>query len=91
MQGAPSTANDIKSGKVLTTPVTQPLSPCDNRMRPPGRLPSDECSPKVAEFRRRMAMHERNMGKLRDGVGSNRDDGGHWIKTDSECKLAKRL
>lgn len=58
-------------------------------MRLLGWFFSDECSLKVVEFRRRMVMYERNMGKLWDGVGLNWDDGGYWIKIDLECKLVK--
>ena len=89
MQEPPCALNGIESGEVLTAPAPQP-----QRHSPPRRLPTDACSPKIAEFRRRVAMHERNNAHanaipgevVRDGVGSDRGDCGHWIKTDSECK-----
>lgn len=77
-----ASSNEITSGEVLTTPVMLSPGPCDNKMRPPGRIFSEDWSPKVAEFTRRAAMHERNMEEeRRDG---EENDGGHWIKDDSE-------
>ncbi|KAG0608269.1 hypothetical protein M758_8G092900 [Ceratodon purpureus] len=87
-KGPPCAANGIEKGEVFTAPAPQLQS-----QSVPRRLPTGACSPKVEEFRRRVAMQqERNNVQasahsgevVRDGVGSNRDDGGHWIKTDSE-------
>jgi hypothetical protein len=75
----------VASGEVFTTPAPQ-------IMRPAGRLPAGACSPKVAECRKRVQMRERKgnaPGELRDGVGSSRDDYGHWIKDDEDCKFAQ--
>jgi hypothetical protein len=86
MQGPPC---GIERGEVLTAPAPQPQS-----LNPQRRRPTDACSSKVAEFRRRVAMQERNKAQAgahagevaRDSVGSTWDGCGHWVKTDSECK-----
>lgn len=77
----------IERGEVLTAPAPQPQS-----LSPQRRRPTDACSSKVAEFRRRVAMQERNKAQAgahagevaRDSVGSTWDGCGHWVKTDSE-------
>lgn len=91
MQGLPCAANGTESEVILTAPAPQPQF-----QSPPRRFPTDPCSPKVAEFRKRMAMREKNCEQpnvnpgdvIRNCVGSSKDsDGsGHWIRTDSECE-----
>ncbi|XP_024402115.1 uncharacterized protein [Physcomitrium patens] len=88
-KGPSCTANGAESGEVLTTPALRPPSSAHYRMSPRNSHPTGACSPKVAEFRRRVAMHERvatALGELarEDVGGSGRDDFGHWVKTDSE-------
>ncbi|KAG0601837.1 hypothetical protein M758_11G141800 [Ceratodon purpureus] len=73
-------ANVFASDEVLTAPELQV-------MRPSIGLPAGACSPKVAEFRKRVQMHERMLnapGEFRDSFESSRDDYGHWIKDDED-------
>ena len=89
VQGQPCDANGVASGEVFTAPVPAPVPQV---MRPSGRLPAGACSPKVAEFKKRVQnMHKRMAnapGEPRGSVGSSP---GQWIKDDEDCKFAHSL